>query len=478
MRSSCTRLVPRSWGTRPAIWLFRGLLFSVVSVAFTSSGACSSSVSPSGDGAVVDTGTNSPLDASDSDIGDAVAVGDCTPDMTRTESCGACGQRLDTCSSAGTWMVGDCVEGGLCFPGEVDVRIGYVLGEPACGRDERLCSSACTWGDWSVVRPGYPAPGESSAIYYLEQDQYAFRPPCADQTAVISRDDPLTCQELRSPYVFDDEGVEIVGYNCNRGCPGAPRDGGDETEREICVPAGAYQWGPRPNHQVIATEAYYIDRHAVSRARYQRCVDSGECTALTPKLYNGVMLDDDPSLVTGLPQGADFIVITATFDQARTFCAWDGGRELPSGIQWEKSLRYTNPSVDPEDLGAYQWEWPKSGPYHGNPCTTRFPNCTSPNPLLSVQRVWGVIDNFAKSAVYGVDDFFHFYEYTRSWYPDPPYEYPGETTRYKPEYPPFGRRIQMRGMSEQEPLLDATSGFSRITPDIGFGAFRCSRWAH
>lgn len=81
----------------------------------------------------------------------------------------------------------------------------------------------------------------------------------------------------------------------------------------------------QPLHQVYVS-AFRIDRTEVSRADYQRCVNSGACA---PSRVS----DSDARL--GLPEHPVSGVSAA---DAERFCAWIGGR-LPTEAEWERAAR-------------------------------------------------------------------------------------------------------------------------------------------
>jgi eukaryotic-like serine/threonine-protein kinase len=96
----------------------------------------------------------------------------------------------------------------------------------------------------------------------------------------------------------------------------------------VLIPAGPFTRGStrgaddeRPV-KVIRLAAFHIDRTEVTRAMYARCVAARRCKSLA------VDLTAEPSLpVTHL-----------NWNEARTFCAFAGGR-LPTEDEWEKAAR-------------------------------------------------------------------------------------------------------------------------------------------
>ena len=76
---------------------------------------------------------------------------ECVAGSTGTESCGKCGTRTRTCSTAGAWSTfGACGSEGVCTPGEVSTESGTCTGKDV---RTRTCTSSCAWGAWTCVPP-------------------------------------------------------------------------------------------------------------------------------------------------------------------------------------------------------------------------------------------------------------------------------------------------------------------------------------
>ncbi|MDY0002078.1 MAG: SUMF1/EgtB/PvdO family nonheme iron enzyme [Polyangia bacterium] len=242
------------------------------------------------------------------------ATTDCqctTPGQTRVVPCGNCGQKSQICSSSLTWVdQSSCINQGVCSPGQQDqVTCAY------CGSGIRLCQNDCQWGP-------------------------------ADCTGVcVSGATETTNSVCPNPWEYQQQTCNTqcqwsITQACTTQCLFAPRTGTPDYKDEVCVPGGPFVMGrpvgagtypdEEPAHTVNLSP-FFMDLYEVTNARYRECVTAGVCAM--------------PNIGASYFQSGTDIrpVDGVSHAMASTFCAWDGGRLVPTEAQWEKAARGPSP---------------------------------------------------------------------------------------------------------------------------------------
>lgn len=132
-----------------------------------------------------------------------------------------------------------------------------------------------------------------------------------------------------------------------------------------------------PVHTVYL-DGFWIYKTEVTNAMYEKCVNSGNCTA--PRRSRSATRDS----YYGNSEFDDFPVVYVDWYEAQEYCQWAGGR-LPTEAEWEKAARGTD---------AYTYPWGNSAPndllanYRSDPGDTvavdSYPDGASPYGALNM----------------------------------------------------------------------------------------------
>jgi formylglycine-generating enzyme required for sulfatase activity len=244
--------------------------------------------------------------------------------------------------------------------------------------------------------------------------------------------------------------------------------GSFDPDEMVTIPAGDFQMGcspmdvsctpqEQPLHTVYLS-AFAIDRYEVTNARYKACIDGGGCTP-----------PQDPNSFTrypyfGDPAYNDYPVIFVDWDQAAAFCAWDGGKRLPTEAEWEKAARGSATRIYP---WGDAWDDQRANYCHeiGYPPIPCMQDTSAVNSHSSGASPYGVL-NMSGNVMELVNDW-----YQADFYHSPP-------PWINPTGPVTGTLRAARGGGWQT-QMDSLSVSTRFSPaptysddDLGF---RCAR---
>ncbi len=123
----------------------------------------------------------------------------------------------------------------------------------------------------------------------------------------------------------------------------------------------------KPYHRVYLNN-YYIDKHEVTVAEYQGCVNAGGCNEPNTGKYCN----------WGQSGREDHPINCVNWNQAQTYCRW-AGKRLPTEAEWEKAARGTDGRKYPwgNETATFQYAVMSDG---GDGCgrNSTWPVCSKP----------------------------------------------------------------------------------------------------
>lgn len=178
----------------------------------------------------------------------------------------------------------------------------------------------------------------------------------------------------------------------------------------VLVPAGSFEMGAvgpgyfsntAPVHRVTIDRPYYVGKTEVTNGQFKRFMASG---------YEGAK-DVDPAFdlyarhlraKSIMPTAESSPMIYISWKNAKAFCDWAGGLDLPSEAEWEYACRAGTGSMfyfgeDPAQLDNYAWTLTNSK--------------ALPNPVAQLQpNAWGLYDMHGNAWEWTLDDYVYGYD--------------------------------------------------------------------
>ena len=206
-------------------------------------------------------------------------------------------------------------------------------------------------------------------------------------------------------------------------------------EGMVLIPAGPFKMGcnsardrfcvtnEKPYHEVYL-DAFSIDKHEVTVAQYQRCVEAGRCVKPRDK-------SDIKYCNWGHGGREDHPINCVSWHDARKYCKW-AGKQLPTEAQWEKAARGTDGRI-------YPWGNQGAG------CKYAIVDAIMDDGSdgCGRDRTWPVCSKLAGNSPYGLCDMSgNVWEWVSDWYGE---GYYGGSSGRNPKGPGSGSQRVLRG---------------------------------
>jgi serine/threonine-protein kinase len=209
-----------------------------------------------------------------------------------------------------------------------------------------VCLGAVIVTGLTLLNGGGEGTQATATVAQVAQAPTATAPPAPTDTPPEPTEAPPTAEPTTTP-AFDAAAAGLVAIPAARFAMGSVDGPADE----------------QPPHEVVL-DPYYIDQFEVTNGRYQACVQAGACL---PPASAGSFTR---AAYFGSPEYVDHPVVAVTWDQAVAFCAWDGGKRLPTEAEWEFAARGDDGrrfpwgnDFDPSRLPAGEGDTTRAGTY-------------------------------------------------------------------------------------------------------------------
>jgi formylglycine-generating enzyme required for sulfatase activity len=155
----------------------------------------------------------------------------------------------------------------------------------------------------------------------------------------------------------------------------------------VAIPAGEYQMGSdkgypdeKPIHGVRLSQGFLLGKYAVTNEQYARFLEAAGSSVKKPEFWDDRRFNQPEQPVVGV-----------SWDEARAFCEWAGGR-LPTEAEWEYACRAGTTTEycfgdDAQQLGEYGW-FSKNSEGHTQPVGAKKPNAWGLHDMHGNVREW------------------------------------------------------------------------------------------